>query len=112
MNFYPLKAVVTTNQTLTSLYEGDPYSTFLTSGCLSPRELTVLLDQGASFDALIFINGEGQDILDRPEGQKLGANTKVIRHEMFTLDQLDTPGAVKRIHDLLKAEYNLFDIGG
>lgn len=112
MNFYPLKAVVTTNPVLASLYDGDPYSTLLTSGCLSPGELSELLDQGASFDAVVFINGEGQGLAKNLEGKKGGVNARDIRLEMFTVDHSDAPGAVKRIHELLAAQPGFFDIGG
>ena len=112
MNFYPLKAVVTTNPVLATLYDGDPYSAFLTSGCVTPDELSKLLDQGASFDALVFVDGEGQNLVGNLEGSKMGVNAKDIHLETFAIDRLDAPGAVKRIHELLKAQRGLFDIGG
>ena len=47
------------------MYDDDPASINLISACLTPEELGKLLDQGAIFDSVVFLNGEGQEHLSR-----------------------------------------------
>ena len=65
LNLYPLNAVVTSDPTLPALYDNDPASVNLISACLTPRELDSLLNQGAIFQSVVFINNEGEQFLSR-----------------------------------------------
>jgi len=47
------------------LYDNHPESIDFISACLTPSEMSGLLDKGAVFDSIIFLNGEGQELLPR-----------------------------------------------
>jgi hypothetical protein len=62
---YPLKAVITDDVGFSTVYNDDPESIHLISGCLSPDEASQLLDQGAVFSSVLFLNGVGKNLLPR-----------------------------------------------
>jgi hypothetical protein len=65
LNLYPLNAVVTNDPALPALYDDHPASINLISACLTPQELDSLLDQGAIFQSVVFINDEGKQLISR-----------------------------------------------
>ena len=62
---YPLKPIVTNHPLLPALYDDHPGSIGLISACLTPQALSDLLDQGATFDTVLFLNGDGQALRQR-----------------------------------------------
>lgn len=62
---YPTAPVVTTHADLASWYDDHPMSIGLTSACISPMEAEALLDAGATFTTILFVNGAGADLIDR-----------------------------------------------
>ncbi|MDB5856277.1 MAG: hypothetical protein JWR22_4318 [Herminiimonas sp.] len=65
LNLYPLNAVITSDTALSDLYDNHPASVNLISACLTPQELDGLLNQGAIFQSVVFVNNEGQQLLGR-----------------------------------------------
>lgn len=62
---YPLKPIVSNHPQLPALYDDHPGSIGLISACLTPQAMSDLLDQGATFDMVLFINGAGQALQQR-----------------------------------------------
>jgi hypothetical protein len=62
---YPLKPVITTNAALGAIYDDHPWSVFYTSACLKPQAAAALLDEGAVFDTVVLLNGEGAELVER-----------------------------------------------
>ena len=65
MQPYPLNPVVTSDPSLTSKYNAHPASDNLISACLSPDRVEQLLKEGAQFETMVFINGEGEALINQ-----------------------------------------------
>ncbi|HEX7635758.1 MAG TPA: hypothetical protein VF427_10820 [Noviherbaspirillum sp.] len=62
---YPLKPVITNDKRLAALYDNHPESIDMISACLTPEEANRLLDQGAVFDSVVVLNGDGEQLIQR-----------------------------------------------
>jgi hypothetical protein len=65
LNLYPLNAIITSDPALPALYDNHPASVNLISACLTPQELDGLLNQGAIFQSVMFVNNEGEQLQGR-----------------------------------------------
>lgn len=104
---YPLKPIITSNSALGAIYDDHPGSVFHTSACMTPQEAAALLDEGATFDTLVLINGEGRELLERllPKGEY--DPELYPRVAQLSLPQAG-PEAVKAIHGALRSVGLLF----
>jgi hypothetical protein len=89
--------VVTNRADLRPFYDDHPGSLTLVSGCLSVREATQLLDDGAQFEAIIILD-EDHDLAQRLArlGSDESDRTPTIEH--LSLSGNDAASAVSRIH--------------
>jgi len=62
---YPLKPVITSNAALGAIYDDHPTSVYYISACMTPQAAVALLDEGAKFQALVLLNGEGEELAER-----------------------------------------------
>ena len=96
-----------------AFYDDHPGSIDLISACLSPQALSDLIDQGATFDAVLFINGEGQALQQRlrPAHDEDDAISPVVN--TLALEQIDMH-SVSAIHAALGSQRSrgFFSMGG
>lgn len=100
-NLNPVRPVITNNAALASDYNSHPESSFLASACLTPQEASDLIAGGASFETVILVNGDGEEI----PGQLVGTT----RHDpecapamTRLIVKIDTKQAVEQIHAALR----------
>jgi hypothetical protein len=99
---YPLKPVITTNAALGAIYDDHPWSVYYTSACMTPQAAAQLLDRGASFDTVVFLNDEGAELLERlvPQGDyDPELHPKIAQLSVAQADR----DAVKAIHRAIQA---------
>lgn len=110
---YPLKPIVSSNPLLPALYDDHPGSIALISACLTPPALADLLERGATFDTVLFINDDGLALQDRlrPAGGDDDALYPCV--ESLTLDQFDAQ-AISLIHAAFgnRRSHGFFTMGG
>jgi hypothetical protein len=104
LGIYPLRPVVSAQPQCKAAYDASPSSINLTSEWLSPSEARELLAAGASFEAVVLLNGAGDDLAERLAGGK----TRVER--MW----IDGDGEFRSIHAQLKdpARRGVFQTAG
>jgi hypothetical protein len=98
---YPIVPVITSNRAFASLYDRHPRSIYLISGCLEPRAASTLLDQGAAFDTVVLLNGEGEEVVARLIPASGGDEQLIARVERIDSAKLDED-AVAAIHLVLR----------
>lgn len=99
---YPLKAVITDDVGFSAVYNDDPESIHLISGCLSPEEASQLLDQGAVFSSVLFLNGAGKNLMPRLVPVQTDYDKALFPEIVeFVLEKQDQHGVAK-VHTLLE----------
>lgn len=98
---YPLKPVVTTNTLLARKYNDDVRSAFLISACMTAQQAMELLDQGAQFDSVVLVNGEGEDVAARLGDPRVWSAETMPGIERLSLAR-DAEHTVAEIHRLLQ----------
>lgn len=110
---YPLKPIVSNHPQLPAFYDDHPGSVGLISACLTPQALSDLIDQGATFDAVLFINGEGQALQQRlrPVHEQDDAIYPLL--DTLALERIDMH-SVSAIHAALGSQRSngFFSMGG
>src|SRR5437868_1830178 len=99
---YPLKPIITNDPALARLYDDHPDSLTLTSGCLTPAQASSLLEQGAIFDTVVLLNGQGTELLERLVPKEACDQELYARVERLELPAIN-PDAVLQIHRALKS---------
>jgi len=94
---YPLNPVITSNPAFASLYDMHPLSLYLISECLTPSEAARLLDEGAVFDTVVLLGGEGKGLHE------------LTRKRCDFVVSLPTVGPVKSLNVSVAAGVVLFE---
>ena len=104
---------MTNHPQLSAFYDDHPGSIGLISACLTPQALSDLIDQGATFDTVLFINGEGQALQQRlrPVHDDDAAQHPVV--DTMALEHIDLR-CVAAIHAALGSQRSrgFFSMGG
>ncbi len=98
---YPLNPVITSNPAFASLYDMHPLSLYLISECLTPSEAARLLDEGAVFDTVVLLGGEGKELADRLASEEDSQAQTFAQVERIDLPAVDEQ-AVNEVHRVLK----------
>jgi hypothetical protein len=101
LGIYPLKPVITSNRAFAALYDLHPHSLFHISGCLTPSEAESLIDQGAVFDTVVLLNGEGEELIARLTTDVDPQDQRFSRVERIDAPVIDVH-AVGRVHLVLR----------
>src|SRR5206468_933606 len=99
---YPLKPIITNDPALARLYDDHPDSLTLTSGCLTPAQASSLLEQGAIFDTVVLLNGQGTELLERLVLEEAFKARRLGGRTLYTSEGLEQ---LERIEQLKDAEY-------
>jgi hypothetical protein len=62
---YPLNPVVSSNTVLAENYNRSLASATMMSECLTPHQVLDLINQGRRFDSIVFVNGEGRNLIEK-----------------------------------------------
>lgn len=62
---YPLNPVISSNRVLAANYNASMVSATMMSECLSPQEALELINNGAKFNSIVFVNGEGKRLIEK-----------------------------------------------
>jgi hypothetical protein len=105
LGIYPLRPVVSALPQWKAAYDVNPSSINLTSEWLSPAEARALLAAGASFEAVVLLDGAGDDL-----ARDLAAVGKTRVERM----RIDGDGEFRAIHERLKdpARRGVFQTAG
>lgn len=98
---YPLKPVITSNPSLTYEYNTHLTSAFLISACLTARQVAELLDNGAKFDALVLVDGEGEELIARMGDPKSWDSETMPEIQKISLAQSES-NPIAEIHKILQ----------
>ncbi len=102
MKLYPVKPVITSNPQLASSYNTHPVSGLLASACLTVDEASRLLQDGALFDTILLLNGEGEDVVNRIGGDKEAWDNEIMPSIKRLVVPMDANQAVETIHAALR----------
>lgn len=110
MEIFPLNPVITSNPILTSHYNKDLKNSYLLSECLTLNQVEKLLEQNAVFNKLIFVNGEGEELVAQLGDINNWDNElmPLFEHYRYTGDNNK---AIEEIHNLLKANRTTAGLG-
>jgi hypothetical protein len=64
IQMYPLNLVVSNNEAFSRAYNSNETSIFMTSQCFDEGKLASMLEQGAKFNSIICVDGEGDEIVE------------------------------------------------
>lgn len=102
MRTYPLTAIVTSSPSLTNAYNGNLGSAYLLSECISPEYFAKLLQDNAVFDAIVLVDGAGQNLIPTI-GARYNWNAELMpKIENFDMPSLTALEAVDQLHHLIR----------
>jgi len=111
IQMYPLNMVVSNDQAFIQTYNSNDSSAFLMSQCCDVEKFKGMLEQGAKFDFIACVNGEGSDLVKDSQAQDSWEMEFQPRVDQFNVDPSKTPEQlVEELHSMF-AEQRLVQGG-
>ena len=109
-NLYPLKPVISSSRELAHKYNESMASVMLTSACLTPDEASKLLSEGAVFNQIVLVNGDGEQLPSQIGDPNNWDNEVLPTIKRVSLDT-SAPDAIKKLHRMLNDKTNIVGMG-
>ncbi len=111
IQMYPLNMVVSNDEAFMKAYNSNDLSAFLMSQCCSTDNLKGMLEQGARFDSIACMDGEGSDLVKDCQAQDSWEMEFQPRVDQLKLDPSKTPAQlIEELHTMF-AEQRLVQGG-
>lgn len=107
---YPLNPVIMNNEIIKHAYNGHFDATCLMSEGLSVEQACELIQNGAQFDKVVLVNGEGQELIPLVGNQLNWDDEQMPEFLSVTVDT-QTGNFVKTLCDKLKQSNSMMGMG-
>lgn len=110
LHAYPIKPIISSDKQLAANYNNDPKSAHLLSACLTPTEAADLLAQGAVFQDLVLVNGEGEELLSAI-GDPFNWDLEIMPYVKRATISAPPDRAVAQLHEIIQQTLAVCGVG-